>query len=218
MSNAGKGTIISAVVVLLGGLGVGLMVGGKGDSGTVTQTVAATVTAAPTAPTTATTSTTSTDGTPVSGPGQLMSDLVENGELKCGGDGDISEPNWGEQQTVGREQFNKPIWYEVYLNEAGTQAGSCGVPGSAKVFVSKVGLSSAQGESSGYKANLELRSNSEQGKVLWRSELTADAEAKNVSADLSGTTRLFFVLSWSVRDLPDVYPSPLLVFGDPKFK
>ena len=150
-----------------------------------------------------------------------MDDLLEAEDLTCGGDGELSEPSTDEQQTIGGEQFNSAVWFELYLDDVGTEVGSCGVPGSTKVFVSKVGLSSIDGDESGYEVDLELRSNSKQGKVLWSSELEADAKAKNISAELSGTTRLYFVVNWIVRDLPEIdigALTPLLVFGDPKFK
>lgn len=211
MSNGTKGTIISAMVVILAGTGVGLLVGGSKDAPsavTVTKTEATDTSSTPD-------DLTSTESTTPISPtsGTYMSDLLESGDITCGGD--LGEPTYAEQKTVGRKTFDFAVYYSG-LSGPDANKGDCAVPAAAKTFSSKVGFETPAGTGAEYKATLELRKNSNTGDTLWSGELTGAGNPQSINAKLEGVNRIFFVLKWIV-DVSD-YDYTDLVFGDPRFE
>lgn len=215
MSNAGKGTLISAVVVLAAGALVGVFVGrSKEQPAPKTVTVAKTV--EPT--TTASSETTSSTTTEPTGEGVYMSDLLANETVTCGGDDAIADPEYGDTLTVGRETFNYAIAFPILLDDTGKDEGSCRVPpGDFKTFSSKVGFLTDSGESSDYSATLTIRENTNRGKQLWSGKLTGSGSPKSFSFGLAGVNELYIVLTWPPTEF-DTFFRTTLVFGDPTFQ
>ncbi len=207
MSNGTKGTIISAMVVIVAGTGVGLLVGGSKDAPsavTVTKTEATDTSSTPDDLTSTESTTPSSDTS-----GDYMSELLENDGITCGGD--LADPTYGEPKTIGRKTFEFTVYYTVTGPDA--NKGDCAVPAAAKTFRSEVGFESHEGTGGDYKATLELRGNSNTGDTLWSGELTGAGDPQSIKANLEGVNRIFFVLKWNV----DASGYTDLVFGDPKF-